>query len=173
MRYDDLTIDIWPADECHDKMGDRHKAIWNLLYGDDQTGGILDRSVINPVHLKQDLSNIWMAKVAWGDDDIISNVQITLLGTEVVRIFGERTGQDIMADRGQGSFKEETGLTYLRMIKYLEYIRQYQRPIWARTDRLESDIYHISAQLLLIPMRHSSDEINMVIGHVNFDYQVI
>lgn len=171
MRYDDGFLDIWLASECLERFSDDQKQFWKILFQEDNVGGIIERKQVNPMEIKPLLPYIWMAKVAWDENDVPINVELTLLGTGMARIYGERTGQDAIADEGEGSFKQDLELTHRRMFHYMNWIKKYQKPLYACADKLQVNEYFVTASMLLIPMRQNSNEINMVVGLVDLIYE--
>jgi len=94
---DDSEYTLLPATGLYDpRASDAGRALLQLFH--DRTGGerLLKRSDFSPVDLKPFLVNIVIMDVVYGDDGLICDGIVRLMGSGLSAFYGEYTGRSIL-----------------------------------------------------------------------------
>lgn len=112
MRHeDDLgEFSILPATGISDpRASDAGRALMNFFYERNEGKRLLMRSDFSPVDLKPFLTNIIILDVIYGEDGLVSDGIVRLMGSKLSAFYGENTGTSVLAHPSNSGSRFITG----------------------------------------------------------------
>jgi len=143
------------------KVRGKDEAVDRILhYVEDKTGSdrFAKRSDIQPGEMKDLLPDICFFVPVFGETGELEDVHIPLMGTNVVRFYGELTGQGVRA--------HPSAEVSDRIMATVTQILKDRRPTLAESKVLSSNKQHLAVRALYIPMSEDGQKIDRLLVYL-------
>jgi len=131
-----------------------------LSYVEEKTGGkrFAKRSDIQPSELKDLLPDICFFIPRYGNDGVLDDVDITLMGTNVVSFYGELTGQNVKS--------HPSPVIAERILACVSKTINNRRPTFAEAASLSPDQNYLAVKALYVPLSEDGQLIDRLLVYV-------
>lgn len=125
----------------------------------ERTGGkrLLKRSDFSPTDIKEYLTNIVIMDMVYGEDGLVCDGRIRVMGTNVATYYGEYTGRLI------SEHPTDTGERFV--MGALAAVAS-KGPVIGRADQSSPDKSRLSVKTCWIPIINDDGEITQILGHI-------
>ena len=160
MNLQSKAFTCGPVIDHLEELTEQQKIFWQKLFGDDSSATSIQRTDFDPISFQTFLPNIWMGDLIIDQDGTLRDVKVRLEGTRLVKVFGERTNQNIITDDSNDRFLIIVNKMY-----------EIKAPIYTWSDYVDKDKEHLNSTSIVVPMCKGGNVVNMAIGYTEFMYK--
>lgn len=172
MSASQSKMSLVSAGENLDLLSEKQREFWDFYYEDKDECLPIRKSEIDPVKLQRFLPNLWMADLFINECGEMEDAEFRLVGTELVKYFGELTHKRVVSDTSEGSYRQMLPGSYERFIKSIEFLLKNKEPLIIIAEYLSRKKDHVTTRGLILPVKYKSDNINMIIGFHEVSFRI-
>ena len=147
-----------------DRLNKIQRRLWDHFYSGSDNIKPLNKSQIVPEDLVPFLRNIWMADITYEEDGEVTGLVMRLLGTALATHYGELTGERIIEGDKLTNFAEKSPDYHKRLKQVSTELVRKMEPLLGTATYRGDEGEQITNTTIIFPMRHKSDQIDMVFG---------
>ena len=154
------------ADKILGKFTENMKKFWELFYTENSPKNPVNLIEFDHQNLNGFRSHFWSGEFIFDEDGNACDIEMTFIGEELVQVYGQRTGQHMINNYGDNSFRTDFPTYHYRFKTLIDTLIETKKPLLTLSRYRDGENKKIIVNGLFLPVSGNGEGLDGIYGYV-------